>query len=201
MTEIRAMDEHRRGAVVVADDDLVIRRMVDSESDYELMVKWRNRPYVRRWWDPDLPPLTISAAIEEYRPNTVPDARSIACIIELDDAPIGFIQFYKWASYADAAREVGIPFDDRMWGLDVFVGEPSQVHRGIGTRVVRMLSDYFIDELNASSVGLTTDVANHAAHRCYEKAGFRKVKEVLDTDTYRGERVWSWLMIKRPIRE
>lgn len=42
--------------MVVAQDDLVIRRMLDAREDWELMVKWRNRLHVRYWWDPDLPP-------------------------------------------------------------------------------------------------------------------------------------------------
>ncbi len=183
--------------VVVANDDLVIRRMADGESDYNRMVEWRNLPHVRRWWDPDLPPLTVEEAKHEYRPDTVPGGPSTACIIELRGTAVGFIQFYRWASYAKEALEVGIPFDDLTYGLDVFIGDPHQIGRGVGTRVVRLISDYLIDELNASSVALTTDLANRAAQRCYEKAGFEKVKEVLDTDTYKGERVRSWLMVKR----
>lgn len=182
--------------VVVADDDLVVRRMRDEDGDYSLMVEWRNLPHVRRWWDPDLPPPTLESAKEEYRPDTLPGAAGTACIIELNDSPLGFIQFYRWISYASEAAEVEIPFDDRTYGLDIFIGDPTQIGRGIGTRVVKLMSDYFIDELNASSVALTTDVDNHVAQKCYEKAGFKKIKRVLDTDTYQGERVWAWLMVK-----
>ena len=182
--------------IVVGERDLVIRRMRDHESDYGLIVRWRNLPHVRRRWDPDDPPMTVDLAREEHGPDTVPGAPGTACIIELNDRPIGFIQFYRWASFAEEAKEVGIPFDDQTYGLDVFIGDPDLIGKGVGTRVVQLLSDYFIDELDASSVALTTDVDNHIAIRSYEKAGFKKVKEVLDTDTYRGERVRSWLMVK-----
>ena len=182
--------------VVVADDGVVIRRLRDDDRDYARVVEWRNRPHVRRWWDPDLPTATLESVTEEYRPDTLPDAASTVCIIELDRRPLGLIQFYKWASYAAEANEVGIPFDDLTYGIDVFIGDPDLVGRGLGTRVVRLLTDYLINELDASSVALTTDLENHGAQRCYEKAGFKKVKEVLDTDTYQGERVRSWLMVK-----
>lgn len=182
--------------VVVAGDGIVIRRMNDDVSDYNRMVEWRNLPHVRRWWDPDLPSLTLEAAKEEYRPDTVPGASSTACIIELQGSPVGFIQFYRWDSYAKEAMEVGIPFDDLSYGIDIFIGDSSQIGRGLGTRVVGLMSDYLIEEFNASSVALTTDLENHVAQRCYEKAGFKKVKEVLDTDTYKGERVRSWVMVK-----
>lgn len=181
---------------MVADGDLVIRRMKDDESDYRLIVEWRNLPHVRRRWDPDHPRMTVELARAEHGPDTVPGAPGTACIVELKGRPVGFIQFYRWASFADDAKEVGIPFDDRTYGLDVFIGDPHLVGRGVGTRVVTLLSDYLIKALGASSVVLTTDLDNHIAIRCYEKSGFEKVKEVLDTDTYKGERVRSWLMIK-----
>lgn len=184
------------GEVVVSSNDLVVRRMQDDDNDYSLMVAWRNSPHVRRWWDPDLPAATLESIRDEYRGDTTPDAASTACIVELAGQTVGFIQFYRWSSYAEAAREVGIPFDPAAFSLDVFIGDENLVHKGLGTRVVTLLSDYLINELNASSVSLTTDLANGAARRCYEKAGFKKIKQVLDTDTYRGARVKSWLMVK-----
>jgi aminoglycoside 6'-N-acetyltransferase len=183
--------------IIVSDADVVIRRMRDDDSEYIQMAHWRNLPHVRRWWDHDLPLATLESMKQEYQPDTAPDAVSVACFIDLRDKPIGFIQFYRWASYPDEVAEAGIPIDDSTYGLDVFIGDHSQMGRGVGTRVVSLLSDYLIDELGASAVCLTTDIDNHVAQRCYEKAGFSKVKQVLDTDTYKGERVLSWLMEKR----
>lgn len=185
--------------MLIADGDLVIRRMLDDERDYIRVAEWRNLPHVRRWWDPDLPPSTLESVKEELRPDTGPDSQSKACIIELRDEPIGFIQFYRWASYAEEAIEVGIPFDEATYGLDIFIGDPRLIGMGLGTRVVTVMSDYLINQLNASAVSLTTDVQNHVAQRCYEKAGFQRVKKVLDTDTYKGDRVRSWLMVKGTI--
>lgn len=190
------MTKNRFGHIIVADFDLVIRRMRDEDGEYLRMAHWRNLPHVRRWWDHDLPPATLESMRDEYRPDTAPDAISVACFIELGAKPIGFIQFYRWASYAHDAREVGIPFDDRTYGVDVFIGDYDHIGKGIGTRVVRLLSDYLITELGATAVALTTDVENRAAQRCYEKAGFTKIRQVLDSDTYKGERTPSSLMIK-----
>jgi RimJ/RimL family protein N-acetyltransferase len=184
--------------VVTVDDDLVIRRMRDEVSDYELMVMWRNRPHVRHWWDPDLPPLTVDSAREEYEPDTRDGAVSTACIVELDREPIGFIQFYLWKSYAREATEVGIPFDDRTWSLDVFIGEPDRVGKGLGTRLVSLLCGFLETEQGASSIVLTTELENAVAIRCYEKAGFVKSGQVLDLDTRNGERTMDWLMIRKP---
>lgn len=184
--------------MIARDDDLVIRRMRDHRDDYELMVRWRNLPHVRRFWDPDLPVSTLESITEEYQPDTAADSVSTACIIELRGEPIGFIQFYRWAAYPDEAKEAEISFDENAWGLDVFIGDAEVIDKGLGTRAVRVLSDHLIDERGASEVSLLTDVKNVRAQRCYEKAGFRKVKQVLDTDTYRGKRIRSWFMVKHP---
>lgn len=101
-----------------------------------------------------------------------------------------------WASYADEAREVGIPSDERTYSLDVFIGDLTVIGRGVGSRVVTLLSNYLIDTLGASAVSLMTDVNNLAAQRCYENAGFHKVGQVVDTETYMGERALSWLVVK-----
>jgi aminoglycoside 6'-N-acetyltransferase len=182
--------------VLIEKEDLVIRRMLDVDEDYDRMVRWRNRPHVRRWWDVDEHPLTVMTAVDEYRPDTRPGAASTACIVEREGRPVGFMQFYRWSSYAAEAKEVGIPFDDRTWGIDVFVGEPDEIGRGLGTRMMELLCGYLESAMGASAVVLTTAVDNTAAIKCYRKAGFRQVAEVLDTDTRDGERIKSWLMIR-----
>ena len=183
--------------ILVQGDGLVIRRMRDSRADYELLVRWRNNPHVRHWWDPDEPPMTLATATEEYRPDTEPTAGTTLCIVELRGDPVGFMQFYRWSTYGAEADEIGIPYDERAWGVDVFIGEHDALRQGLGTRMMELLSDYLETEMDASSIVLTTEVTNSTAIRCYEKAGFVKGPRVLDTDTREGERVWSWVMTRR----
>lgn len=176
-------------------DELVIRRMLDEDSDYELMVRWRNSPHVREWWDPDLPPLTLESARAEYRSDTVPGSPSTACIVEMSGRPIGFMQFYRWGAYADDMQELDIALDPQTWGIDQFIGEQDLVGQGVGTRMVRLLCDY-LQSGSPDPIALLTEVGNERAIRCYEKTGFEKVSQVLDTDTRNGERVRSWLMVR-----
>jgi len=80
------------------------------------------------------------------------------------------------------------------WGIDIHVGDPSVAGRGIGSRTVAAICGFLAAERGASDVRLTTELGNVRAQRAYERAGFRKVRQVLDTDTRDGERVWCWLM-------
>jgi RimJ/RimL family protein N-acetyltransferase len=49
----------------------------------------------------------------------------------------------------------------------------------------------------AAAVALATELDNVRAIRAYEKAGFVKQGQVLDTDTKNGERPWCWWMVAR----
>ena len=179
--------------------DLRIRRMRDDDADHERMVGWRNSPHVREWWDPDDPPLTIESSRKGYGPLTRAGSPTVAAVMELDARPIGYIQFYPWAAYEDELEELGIDaaMPEGSWGLDVFVGEADCVGRGIGTRMVDLLCGHLFDDEDARAVVLWAEQGNHRALRAYEKAGFHREREVLDTDTRDGERVRSWVMVRR----
>lgn len=176
--------------------DLAIRRLRPVDEDLLLLVRWRSAPHVRPWWDPDLPLLDLEGARAEYLPDMEPGSTTTLCVVEHGGEPIGFVQFYRWADEAAAADEVGIPYDDHTWGLDVMIGEGDRVDRGLGSAAVELLCDHLAAERGATAVALTTSVENARAIRAYEKAGFERRARVLDTDTKDGERVPSWLMVR-----
>jgi aminoglycoside 6'-N-acetyltransferase len=182
--------------VIAADGDLVIRRMRDHIEDYERIVAWRNQPHVRQWWDPDDPPLTLEAAIEELRAETQPAHRTTACIIEVSGVPAGYLQFYPWDGEKRYLEEVGITLPDGAWGLDILIGEPALIDQGIGSRTVRLLSDHLFSEHAATAVALVTEAGNSRAQAAYARAGMRSVERFMDTDLRNGQRVESIVMIR-----
>ena len=182
--------------MIVDADDLLIRRLRDDPSDYELIVRWRNEPHVREWWDPDDPPMTLASAIEEYRADTREGSPATACILERGNEPIGFLQFFRWSDEPSDAEVLGISLEEDAWGLDLFIGEPSHVGSGVGPRVIDLLCRFLFEERSASSVALVAAQDNARALRAYEKAGFRRVQAVLDTDVKEGRRVESWLLVR-----
>ncbi len=182
--------------VIATDGDVAIRRMRDHPADYERIVEWRNRPHVREWWDPDDPPLTLDGATAEMRQRTEPADATIACIIEVDGRPAGYLQFYPWDEELEYLAEVGITIPSGAWGLDIFIGERSLVDRGIGSRAVRLISDHLFTEHGATAVALATEAGNLRAQAAYVRAGMRVVERFLDTDTRNGQRVESLLMIR-----
>ena len=180
---------------VAGDGDLTIRRLRNDPEDLGLLVRWRAMPHVRAWWDPDEPPPGPGEVAATYGERTHPSSPTTPCIIELDGRPVGYVQCYRWASFAEEARAMDVEFDDRTFGLDVLIGEPDAL--GVGSRAVDLLCRHLERELDASWIALTTEVGNARAQRAYEKAGFVKVREVLDLDTRDGERARCFLMERR----
>jgi aminoglycoside 6'-N-acetyltransferase len=181
----------------IHDGDLTIRPMRDDHADYALLVRWQGEPHVHEWWDPDDPAPTLAEVIEDYGPAIRGEEPTIPCIFELDDRPAGFLQFYRWWPYVQEEPTIDVRPDENTFGLDIHIGEPDLIGRGLGTRVVNLLCTYLEGSLGASWIALTTEERNHRAQRAYEKAGFRKARRVLDTDTRGGRRVVCWLMERR----
>jgi aminoglycoside 6'-N-acetyltransferase len=178
--------------------DLAIRRMRDDPGDYALFVRWRNEPHVAEWWttDDDPTPTTLERVMADYGPRIEREFGTTSCLIELDGGPIGYAQFYRWGSHAEEVREMGLVLAEDACGIDIFIGEFELAGRGIGSRAVSLLTRFLFEELGATQVAIVTALDNHRAQRAYEKAGFRKVGVVLDTDVRGGERVRSWLMTR-----
>jgi aminoglycoside 6'-N-acetyltransferase len=184
---------------IATDGDLTVRTMRDEEAEYALIARWRSQPHVHEWWDPDDPSPTLEQVRAQYGPRVRGEDPTTACVIELDGTPIGYLQFYRWRAWPEDDAALDVRADPGTFGLDVFIGEPDLIEHGLGTRAVDHVCAYLERDRGASAVALTTERTNLRAQRAYEKAGFRKIREVLDTDTRDGERVWCWLMVRRTI--
>lgn len=183
--------------VIVAEGNLTIRAMQDDPEDYWLLVRWRAEPHVHDWWDPDDPAPTYEEIVEEYAPSVRGDEKTAACIIEVDGRPAGYLQFYRWLPYLEENPTIDVGADADTYGIDIHIGEPDLIDQGVGSRAVDLVCRHLERNLGASWIALTTEVANHRAQRAYEKVGFVKVRQVLDTDTRDGERTVCWLMERR----
>jgi len=184
-------------APFAVDGDLALRRLRDRPDDFALIMRWRAMPHVHEWWDPDDPAPDLDEVLRHYRPTTDPAHPTTGCVIELDGTPIGYLQFYRWAPWIHDPSTydgVEIPLEDDPWGLDIFIGESDRVGHGIGTRAVALACRHLNQARGVRTVILTTEIGNLRAQAAYERAGFVKVRRVLDADTRGGERVWSWLM-------
>ena len=168
----------RRDGVPVEDGlvprEISFRRL--RASDLELMHRWLNAPHVRRWWYAEG---NSYAEIEEhYLPAIEGREATKPFLILHRDEPIGYVQSCRISAEDDETYASLVDVEDPA-GVDLFIGEPQYLHRGLGGHVIRrFLSEHVFSEPGIAVCVIGPEPKNIAAIRAYEKAGFRFFKTI-----------------------
>ena len=149
-----------------------------ATDDLPLLHEWLSRPHVAEWWGPTPSPAELAA---DFGP-AIAGKESLRAFIALEAGePIGFVQAYVPA----ATHHDGWWLDEHdpgVRGIDQFLADAGRLGQGLGTAMVRT----FVAELlrDPAVTRVQTDPApdNGRAIRCYEKAGFRAVREIVTPD-------------------
>ncbi|MFM2071725.1 MAG: hypothetical protein RLZZ623_1988 [Actinomycetota bacterium] len=177
-------------AVIARSGDLSIRAMSDDDVDIAQLTMWLRDPQVLEWFEGRDQVYDEERVRREYGSKRLADEGVVPCFIEVEDRPVGFIQFVAidmyWAEYGFDVRDDAAD----VWGIDLFIGRTDLWNTGIGTRAVALLVDHLVVEMRARRVVIDPRVANTRAIRCYEKVGFRKDKVLVAHETHEG-RVWD----------
>jgi aminoglycoside 6'-N-acetyltransferase len=150
-----------------------------EHGDVPLLHRWRQEPHVQRWWyeDDDSEP-TLDVVAKNYGPDH--DDAERRYIILLDDRPIGYIQSYLLADYPEYEALV----QEKGAGIDLFIGEPDVINKGIGTKVIqRFVEDVVFADPSIDTCIVDPEATNAAAIRAYEKAGFVAVRTIVVPNT------------------
>lgn len=180
-----------RGETIAEASELRLRKLL--ESDIPLMSRWLSDPRVLEFYEGRDRPHDEDMIREHY---WAPDRDDISqCIVEWRDRPIGYQQFYP--SYVSEKGAYGYQPEDDVWGMDQFIGEPELWNQGIGTILVRLVATHL--KARAPDRVVTTDplVTNPRAIRCYEKAGFQRVRLLPQHELHEGAWRDGWLMVFR----
>ena len=149
-------------------------------SDLELMHRWLNAPHVRRWWYADG---NSYAEIEKhYLPAIEGREGTKPFLILYRDEPIGYVQSYRISAEDDETYASLVDVEDSA-GVDMFIGEPEYLHRGLGRHVIRrFLYEHVFSVPGIAVCVIGPEPKNAAAIRAYEKAGFRFFKTIQVTE-------------------
>lgn len=141
-------------------------------ADFPLLRRWLNEPEVRAWWGDPEKELGEIRGMVEGRDTTRP------FIIELDGAPVGYIQYWFIGHYQNASWIAEHPWlvhlPSEAVGVDISLGEAGLLSRGIGSAALAA----FVQRLRAEgyrTIIIDPDPANARAVRAYWKAGFRPI--------------------------
>ena len=64
--------------------------------------------------------------------------------------------------------------------MDLFIGEEDYLDKGYGTDIVKAFAVYIFENFPATTIFIDPAITNTRAIRCYEKAGFKKVRDEFD---------------------
>lgn len=143
-----------------------------TAGDLPLMRRWLETPHVAEWWgDPDTELDHIRDMIEG-RDSTRP------FIFTVDGEPAGYIQFWFIGHHQNATWIAEHPWLAELpadtVGVDLTIGDPDKLGRGIGSEVLRLFAEHLLWQ-GHQIVIIDPDPANRRAVRAYEKAGFRPI--------------------------
>jgi RimJ/RimL family protein N-acetyltransferase len=148
-----------------------------ADDDLSLLHGWLGRPHVAEWWSPTP---TLAELTEEYGPLTGGRASTKPYLVLVEGEPIGFIQSYVALGSGDGWWE-----DERdpgVRGIDQFLAHPDRLGRGLGTAMVRTFVRRLFADPTVTRVQTDPSPENARAIRCYGKAGFRPVREIITPD-------------------
>ena len=136
-----------------------------TPADLPLTARWVARPHVAQWWEG---PITLE-----------PGLRQVLALLEGE--PIGYVQSYQAVACHRDGWWLDVS-DPGVHGMDQFLADAGKLGQGLGTQMVRAFVAQLFADPRVTRVQVDPSPANERAIRCYEKAGFRRMCEIVTPD-------------------
>ena len=151
-----------------------------TEHDLPMLHDWLQRPHIVEWWGGEEARPTLREVTERYLPRVLAEAAVTPYIAMLNRQPIGYAQSYVALGAGDGWWEDET--DPGVRGIDQSLAEPTQLGKGLGTQLVVALVDLLFADPQVTKIQTDPSPSNVRAIRCYEKAGFQKLKTIVTPD-------------------
>jgi aminoglycoside 6'-N-acetyltransferase len=136
-----------------------------TAADLPLVRRWLTEAHVAEWWhDPETFEF-VSGDLDH------PDMAQF--IVTLGDKPLGYLQCYRMSDWHNGFG----PQPAGTRGIDQFIGEADMVGRGHGSAFIRAFIEQLLEN-GVPRIVIDPNPTNPRAIRAYEKAGFRREREV-----------------------
>ncbi|MFE0804799.1 GNAT family N-acetyltransferase [Streptomyces sp. NPDC058812] len=146
---------------------------VRADRDVPIITRWMNDPAVAAFWELTGPQ---SVTEEHVRAQLTGDGRSVPCVGMLDGVPMSYWEVYR-ADLDPLARHCPVRPHDT--GLHLLIGDGTDRGHGIGTTLIRTVTDLVLARRPACTRVLAEpDVRNTASVAAFLGAGFRFAAEV-----------------------
>ena len=162
-----------------ARDTTVTLRLM-TEQDLPILHEWLNRPHIVEWWGGEEERPTLEEVVAHYRPRVLAEESVTPYIAMLGEEPIGYAQSYVALGSRDGWWDEET--DPGVRGIDQSLAHPTQLSRGLGTKLVRALVERLFSDPTVTKIQTDPAPNNLRAIRCYEKAGFVQQKLITTPD-------------------
>lgn len=155
---------------------VVLRPM--AAHDLPMLHDWLNRPHIVAWWGGEQP--TLAQVQAQYHPNVLAAERVTPWIGLLDGQPFAYAQSYVACGAGGGWWEDVT--DPGMRGIDQSIADAALLGQGLGTQLVCALVASLFRDPQVTAIQTDPAPGNARAIRCYEKAGFRRIRECVTPD-------------------
>ena len=138
-----------------------------TSNDFDLIYKWCSNKTIYEWFEQR--PLSKEEIIKKYT-KKLKEKKQELYIIQYLNKEIGLTQIYPYE------------IDNSIYEFDIFIGEEDQ-NKGIGVQAIQEIKKYIYETYHPNAILLRPFKRNTRAIHCYEKCGFKILREEESTDT------------------
>ena len=148
--------------------------------DLPMHHEWLNRPHIVEWGGGEAERPTLEDVHTKYTPRVLATENVTPYIAMLAQVPVGYAQSYIALGSGDGWWENET--DPGVRGIDQSIADPELLGKGVGTRLVRALVEMLFRDRSVTKIQTDPAPTNLRAIRCYQKAGFRIVRNIVTPD-------------------
>ena len=169
-------------------NSIVFREFTDSIDNFRNLHKWCSQKDVWEWFEQRI--LTYDEIIEKYQKKFSLKDEDMY-MINYNKKDIGYTQVYKFINYMKVLPECQKIMEFDILMDNMFIGQ------GIGTEVIKELCKFIFDKYNSDAIILRPFSRNARSIRCYQKCGFKFIKEYDGQDNFGNPEKISVFYIKK----
>lgn len=140
--------------------------------DLKLMIEWLNNNELTYYYDEKFE--SNNDIVEKYLPRINNPNKICPCILELNNLPVGYMQFYKIDE--KLYEKLNYKTDLEVYGIDQFLSDCINWGKGLGSQFIILILNFLREEYQAKKVVLDVKNNNLRAIRAYKKCGFKKIR-------------------------
>lgn len=175
-------------------DKVVLRPMI--EDDWDLLLQWNSDPEVLYYTEgDDVSAYSLEQVQQIYRGVS---QRAFCFIIQFEGQAIGEC----WLQEMNLERVLRRHPGQDCRRIDLMIGDKAFWGRGIGTQVIRLLTDFAFERAGADRV-FGCDIADYnvASLKAFQKAGYRIDARVEQPPESKARYCYDLLLAKESVEE